>query len=55
MNLTPLEQRIRNYAFLHNCDMDEATFKVLVEVVNETSKNRKTEGLYDKLFQERDT
>ena len=52
---TPIEGKVLAYAFLHNCDTDEATFKVLVDVVNETSKDRKTEGLYDKLFQEQDT
>ena len=50
MTGTPIEQRIRKYAFIHNCDLDEATRKVLIEVMSEINSARTTEGLYDKLF-----
>ena len=50
MTGTPIEQRIRKYAFIHNCDLDEATRTVLIEVMSEINSARTTEGLYDKLF-----
>lgn len=44
-----LEKRIKTYAFVHQCDLDEATYKVLVEIVFECKVARTSEGLYDKL------
>ena len=48
--MTPLEKRIRTYAFIHQCDLAEATHKVLVEVLREASAAHTQEGLYDSLF-----
>ena len=44
-----LKKRIKTYAFVHQCDLDEATYKVLLEIVNECRDERSTEGLFDKL------
>ena len=54
MTGTPIEQRIRKYAFLHNCDLDDATRKVFIEVMSEINAARTTEGLYDRLFKTED-
>lgn len=48
--MTALEKRIRTYAFVNNCDLDEATRRVLVEVLREASMAHTQEGLYDSLF-----
>ena len=45
-----MEKRIRTYAFVHNCDLDKATFETLREVQKEATEKRTTEGLYDELF-----
>ena len=50
--MVELQNMIRNYAFQHNCDFDEATYKVLRNMVSEVTANRSAEGLYDRLFGE---
>lgn len=47
---SPLERRIKTYAFTHNCDLDEAFYKVIKEVSSELSMTTKKEGLYDRYF-----
>ena len=47
---SPLERRIKTYAFTHQCDLDTASYKVLRDITSEITQNRKTEGLYDSLF-----
>lgn len=47
---TPLQERIRTYAFQNECDFDEATLHVLREVLQEAARQRTQEGLYDSLF-----
>ena len=47
---TPLQKRIRTYAFQHDCDLDEATLPTLREVVREAAMRSTQEGLYDSLF-----
>ena len=47
-----LEKRIKTYAFVHNCDLDKATYEVLREILKETGEKRTTEGLYDALIGE---
>lgn len=47
-----LGKRIRTYAFVHNCDLDKATYEVLREILRETTDRRTTEGLYDALIGE---
>lgn len=47
---TPLQDRIRTYAFQHDCDLDEATLHVLREILHEAAMRRTQEGLYDSLF-----
>lgn len=49
--MTELEKRIRTYAFNHNVGLDEAAYRVMVEVVHSTN-NSNAEGLYDRLFGE---
>jgi len=50
--MTPIEKKIRTYAFNHrNMDLDEATYWVMTEVVHNTNKSN-VEGLYDRLFGE---
>lgn len=46
----PLRDRIRAYAFQHDCDLDEATYKVLAEIRNEIMTRKTKAGLYDSLF-----
>jgi len=48
--MTNLEQTIRKYAFTHDCDMDEAAYRVLVDILHDVSIGRSREGLYDRLF-----
>ena len=50
-----LEKRIKTYAFVHNCDLDKASFEVLREILKETSDRRTAEGLYDNLVGEEGT
>ena len=50
-----LEKRIKTYAFVHNCDLDKASFDVLREILKETADRRTTEGLYDNLVGEEGT
>lgn len=47
---TPLQRRIKTYAFTHQCDLDTAAYKVLRDITSEITMTRKTEGLYDGLF-----
>ena len=47
---TPLQERIRTYAFKNECDFDEATLHVLREILQEAAMRRTQEGLYDSLF-----
>ena len=49
---TPIERRIRTYAFLNDCDLDEASYEVAREIVREAMASRSWEGLYDRLFKE---
>lgn len=51
--ITPIEEKIRTYAFTHQCDFDEATYKVLAELMYSLA-NHDVEGLYDRLFQKGD-
>lgn len=44
-----LEKRIKTYAFVHQCDLDKATYMVCVEIVNECKMARSLEGLFDRL------
>lgn len=46
----PLQDRIRAYAFQHDCDLDEATYKVLAEIRNEIMTRKTKAGLYYSLF-----
>ena len=47
---TPLQDRIRTYAFQNDCDLDEAALHVLREILKEAAMQRTQEGLYDSLF-----
>ena len=50
--MTPIEKKIRTYAFNHrNMNLDEATYWVMTEVGHGTNKSN-VEGLYDRLFRE---
>ena len=49
--MTMIEKKIRTYAFNHNVGLDEAAYRVMVEVVHGTN-NSNAEGLYDRLFGE---
>lgn len=49
--MTPIEKKIRTYAFNHNTGLDESTYRVMAEVVRSTN-NSNAEGLYDRLFGE---
>lgn len=47
----PVQNRIIAYAFQNpDCDLDHATFKVLRDIIFETTAQRSEEGLYDRLF-----
>ena len=48
---SPLIRRIQTYAFNHGCDMDEATYKVMLETAWNLKPSDK-EGLFDRLFGE---
>ena len=50
MNESPLERKVKTYAFTHQCDLDTAAYKVLRDITSETNMTRNTEGLYDRLF-----
>ena len=50
MNESPLERKVKTYAFTHQCDLDTAAYKVLRDITSEITMTRKTEGLYDGLF-----
>jgi len=50
--MTGIQNMIRNYAFSHDCDFDEATYKVMQKVLQEAQMKRDVEGLYDRLFGE---
>ena len=43
-------RRIMTYAFNHGVDVDEATYKVLVEIREEVGRQASTKGLFDRLF-----
>ena len=47
-----LGKRIRTYAFVHNCDLDKATYETLREILKESAEKRTTEGLFDALIGE---
>lgn len=48
--ITPVQDRIRTFAFQDGCDFDEATYKVLAEIRNEIMTRKTKAGLYDSLF-----
>lgn len=48
--ISPIQNRIRTYAFKNECDFDEATLHVLREILQEAAMMRTQEGLYDSLF-----
>lgn len=48
--ITPVQDRIRTFAFQDGCDFDEATLHVLREIINDAALKRTQEGLYDSLF-----
>lgn len=45
--MTELENLIRTYAFVHDCDLDEAALHVLEDLLKETTTYV---GLYDRMF-----
>lgn len=52
--ISPIQDRIRTYAFKNECDFDEATLHVLREILQNAAMQRTTEGLYDSLFVSRE-
>ena len=52
--ISPIQDRIRTFAFQDGCDFDEATMRVLREIFNDASLKRIQEGLYDSLFVSRE-
>ena len=48
--ISPIQDRIRTFAFQDGCDFDKATYTVLNEELNKCTTRRTTEGLYDRLF-----
>lgn len=52
--ISPIQDRIRTFAFQNGCDFDEATMRVLREILNDASLKRTQEGLYDSLFVSRE-
>lgn len=53
--MTALENEIRKYAYIHECDMDMATYRVMIDQINEIQRNRSCKGLYDRFFKEAST
>ena len=47
---SPLERRIKTYAFVHDTDVDKASRRVLMQVAREVEMRNDTDGLYDELF-----
>lgn len=52
MGESPLEKRIKAYAFANGVDFDEASFRVLNDLVKLAQSKRSYEGLYDRMFKE---
>ena len=52
--ISPIQDRIRTFAFQDGCDFDKATYTVLNEELNKCTTQRTTEGLYDRLFVSRE-
>jgi len=50
--MNELKKLIKTYAFVHQCDLDKATYVVLWDLVNDCKLKRASEGLYDRLFGE---
>ncbi|GEM_PF-3315295 len=50
-DITAIQDEIRTYAFQYDCDLDHATFHILMSVIHKIAIHEiKLEGLYDRLF-----